>query len=190
MNNIESVLITLRRIIRAADLHSKYLVKTAGLTAPQLLLLQAIRDRGDVTIGELAREINLSQATVTTILDRLEKRALVYRLRSQQDKRKVNAYLTQSGEVLLNSAPTPLQAHFIRRFHALPDWEQNMILSSLQRVARMMDADHLDASPFLDVGDLDRQIAESEGGSADDLSRNGKPKSTRQERDRPSDESG
>lgn len=163
MDNIENVLITLRRIIRAADLHSKHLVKTAGLTAPQLLLLQAIRERGEVTIGELAKGINLSQATVTTILDRLEKRELVYRLRSQQDKRKVSAYLTESGKHMLDNAPTPLQAHFIRRFHALPDWEQNMILSSLQRVAHMMDAEHLDASPFLDVGDLGRKAQTSEG---------------------------
>lgn len=165
MNNIEQVLITLRRIIRAADLHSKQLVKTAGLTAPQLLLLQAIRERGDVTIGELSKGINLSQATVTTILDRLEKRKLVYRVRSQQDKRKVNAYLTQQGNSMLDSAPTPLQAHFIRRFHELPDWEQNMILSSLQRVAHMMDAEHIDASPFLDVGDLDRQVSARDGES-------------------------
>lgn len=161
MDNIEKVLITLRRIIRAADLHSKYLVKTAGLTAPQLLLLQAIRERGDVIIGELAKEINLSQATVTTILDRLEKRELVYRVRSQQDKRKVNAYLTDAGREMLDSAPTPLQAHFIERFRSLPDWEQSMILSALQRVAHMMDAEHLDASPFLDVGDLDRAVADN-----------------------------
>jgi DNA-binding MarR family transcriptional regulator len=162
MDNIENVLITLRRIIRAADLHSKHLVKTAGLTAPQLLLLQAIRECGDVTIGELAKEINLSQATVTTILDRLEKRELVYRVRSQQDKRKVNAYLTDTGRDMLDNAPTPLQAHFISRFRNLPDWEQNMILSALQRVAQMMDAEHLDASPFLTVGDLDRQDARLE----------------------------
>lgn len=160
MDNIETVLITLRRIIRAADLHSKHLVKTAGITSPQLLLMQAIREQGDVTIGELAKGINLSQATVTTILDRLERRELVYRLRSQQDKRKVNAYLTELGRDMLDNAPTPLQAHFIERFRSLPDWEQNMILSSLQRVAHMMDAEHIDASPFLDVGDLDRGVGE------------------------------
>ncbi|MGQ9425658.1 MarR family winged helix-turn-helix transcriptional regulator [Gilvimarinus sp. F26214L] len=163
MDSIENVLITLRRIIRAADLHSKHLVKTAGLTAPQLLLLQAVRERGEVTIGELAKGINLSQATVTSILDRLERRELVYRQRSQQDKRKVYAYLTPGGEQMLDKAPTPLQAHFIERFQNLPDWEQNMILSALQRVAHMMDAEKIDASPFLDVGDLDRQDSAKPG---------------------------
>lgn len=157
MDKIEEVLITLRRLIRATDLHSKQLVKTAGLTAPQLLLLQAIREKGEVTIGALAREISLSQATVTTILDRLEKRELVYRVRSAEDKRKVHAYLTEHGIEILRNAPTPLQAHFVRQFRDLRDWEQSMIISSLQRVALMMDAEHIDASPVLDVGELDRK---------------------------------
>ena len=70
----EDMLVALRRIMRAADLYSRQLSKRAGLTTPQLLVLQAIRDLGDVTIGTIARRVNLSQATVTTILDRLEQR--------------------------------------------------------------------------------------------------------------------
>jgi len=154
--------VSLRRVIRATDLHSKYLAKTTGLTAPQILLLQTIRDKGQVTIGELASEISLSQATVTTILDRLEKRKLVYRERSSQDKRKVHAYLTDSGIETLQAAPTPLQEHFTRQFGDLQNWEQTMIIASLQRVAQMMDAQHIDAAPVLDIGIIDRQGTASE----------------------------
>lgn len=74
MEKIDEVLVSLRRVIRATDLHSKHLSKTTGLTAPQILLIQTIRDKGQVTIGELASDVSLSQATVTTILDRLEKK--------------------------------------------------------------------------------------------------------------------
>ncbi|NIB40655.1 MarR family transcriptional regulator [Pseudomaricurvus alkylphenolicus] len=156
MNRIDEVLVSLRRVIRATDLHSKHLAKTTGLTAPQILLLQAIRDKAQVTIGELANEISLSQATVTNILDRLEKRELVYRERSTEDKRKVHAYLTDKATEMLKDSPIPLQEHFTRQFSDLQDWEQMMIISSLQRVALMMDAQHIDASPVLDVGTLDR----------------------------------
>jgi len=156
LNRIDEVLISLRRVIRATDLHSKHLAKTTGLTAPQILLLQAIRDKGQVTIGELANQVSLSQATVTTILDRLEKRKLVYRERSEQDKRKVHAYLTDAAVEILKNSPVPLQEHFTRQFSDLQEWEQTMIISSLQRVAQMMDAQHIDASPVLDVGILDR----------------------------------
>ncbi|MBQ0724537.1 MAG: MarR family transcriptional regulator [Cycloclasticus sp.] len=152
----------LRRVIRATDLHSKHLAKTTGLTAPQMLLLQTIRDKGQVTIGELANEISLSQATVTTILDRLEKRELVYRERSKEDKRKAHAHLTEQAIEILKESPIPLQEHFTRQFGDLQEWEQTMIISSLQRVAKMMDAQHIDASPVLDIGMLDRQGALAE----------------------------
>lgn len=159
LNSINEVLVALRRVIRATDLHSKHLAKTTGLTAPQILLLQTIRDKGEVTIGELANKMSLSQATVTTILDRLEKRSLVFRERSTQDKRKVHAYLTDEGLEMLKGAPMPLQEQFARQFSDLHEWEQTMIISSLQRVAQMMDAQHIDASPVLDIGKLDRQHA-------------------------------
>lgn len=159
MNSIEEVLVALRRVIRATDLHSKHLAKTTGLTAPQILLMQTIRDKGQVTIGELANKVSLSQATVTSILDRLEKREMVYRERSKEDKRKVHAYLTDQATDILKEAPIPLQEHFARQFGDLQEWEQTMIISSLQRVAQMMDAQHIDASPVLDIGILDRQGA-------------------------------
>jgi len=156
MEKVDEVLVALRRIIRATDLHSKHLSKTTGLTAPQIILLKTIRDEGEMTIGGLAGIINLSQATVTTIMDRLEKRGLVERARSKTDKRKVYALLTDSGHEVLKSAPMPLQYQFTRQFGDLQEWEQTMILASLQRVAHMMDAQHIDASPVLDVGLLDR----------------------------------
>ncbi len=154
---LNDVLVALRRVIRATDLYSRHLAKTTGLTAPQILLLQTIRDKGEVTISELASDMSLSQPTVTTILDRLEKRKLVYRERLEKDKRKVHAYLTELGHEMLKDAPTPLQEQFAQQFSELQEWEKTMIIASLQRVAQMMGAQHIDASPVLDIGLLDRQ---------------------------------
>lgn len=44
-----SVLIVLRRIIRSVDLQSRHVARTVGLTIPQLIVLQAVRDLGEVT---------------------------------------------------------------------------------------------------------------------------------------------
>ena len=161
----DDVLVALRRIMRATDLYSKQLSKTAGLTSPQLLILEAIHDAGDVTIGTIARHVSLSQATVTTILDRLERRGLVFRQRSTVDKRKVHAHLTDIGRTALDDAPTPLQQSFTERFGNLQDWEKSMITASLQRVADMMDAGTIDASPVLHVGTIDRHYDGGDGTS-------------------------
>lgn len=161
MNQIDKVLSSLRRVIRAIELHSKQLVKTANVTGPQLRLLQLIQHHPNSSLRELANAMSLSQATVTSIMDRLEKRELIARLRSEVDKRKIHPQLTAQGQTLVDKAPAPLQDSFVQKFEQLQDWEQQMIIASLQRVAEMMDASEIDAAPFLDVGMLDRGAEEN-----------------------------
>jgi DNA-binding MarR family transcriptional regulator len=151
MESHTDVLISLRRIIRAIDMRSRHLMQQAGLTGPQLLVLQALVRHEQMSAGDLAREVNLSQGTVTSILDRLEKRGLILRMRSETDRRKVYVSLTSEGEAQLAAAPTLLQERFIDRFQQLKDWEQTQILASLQRLAEMMDAQDIDAAPVLDT---------------------------------------
>jgi len=96
MEKHDEVLVALRQIIRAIDMHSKRLIKEAGLTSPQLLLLKGINELGQISMRQLADHTNMSQATATTIMDRLESRQLVQRIRSETDKRKVHATLTDA----------------------------------------------------------------------------------------------
>ncbi|WP_144392081.1 MarR family winged helix-turn-helix transcriptional regulator [Pleionea sediminis] len=152
MKKYEELLVSLRRVIRAIDLHSKRLNKETGLTGPQLMVMQEIVLCDNIMVKEIAQNINLSSATVTSILDRLEKRGLVRRIRSTTDKRKVGLHATEDGLETLQSAPKPLQQHFIARFEALEEWEQTQMLATMQRIAKMMDADAIDASPLLEVG--------------------------------------
>ena len=154
MNNDEQVLISLRKIIRAIDLHSKKLSKASGLTGPQILVLKSILEHNKDTAGEIARDVNLSQATVTSILDRLQNKGYIKRERSVNDKRKVLILPTETGSAIYRDAPTLLQENFTREFGQLKDWEQSQIIASLQRVASMMDAETIDASPILIGSDI------------------------------------
>ncbi|KPH63114.1 transcriptional regulator [Pseudoalteromonas porphyrae] len=156
MQKYDELLVSLRKVIRAIDLHSKQLNKTSGLTGPQLLIMTEVAQTDGITASRIAQNVNLSPATVTNILDRLENRDLVSRVRSQLDKRRVSLYLTESGETILQAAPQPLQEHFIEQFSALEEWEQSQLLSSMQRIATMMDAQSLDAAPLLEVGIITR----------------------------------
>ena len=160
METYEEVLVSLRQIIRAIDLHSKHLERESGLTGPQLLIIKLIGTYGEVTSGVIAREASLSQATVTSILDRLERKGLLNRERSAQDKRKVMVSLTVDGKEALKNAPALMQESFIRIFNQLEDWEQSLVLSSLQRVADMMNATDLDAAPLLDSTNEQLQVVD------------------------------
>ena len=150
-NRADEVLIALRRIIRATDLHSKQLTKTSGLTIPQVVVLQSIRDLGQVTTGKVSARVSLSQATVTSILDRLESRGLIERYRSSADRRVVHARLTKEGRAVLRKAPPLLHDRFIREFGALDASRQKRIVDVLEEIAELMGAGDLDAAPLLDV---------------------------------------
>jgi len=151
MEKHQELLIALRKVIRAIDLHSKHLSKTSGLTSPQLLILLEIDKVPAINSSQIAKNVNLSAATVTSILDRLENKDLVSRVRDSQDKRKVSLYLTGNGKAILQNAPQALQENFINSFSNLADWEQSQLLSSTERLADMMNANELDAAPLLEL---------------------------------------
>ena len=151
----DDVLISIRKIIQCIDINSRSLVKRVGLTGPQLIILQEVSASDGVYIGEVAKAISLSQATVTGVVERLEKRGLVVRQRSDVDRRRVMVQTTDTGRALLETAPPLMQEAFVGKFSELKDWEQSMILSSLQRLVSLMDAKQLDVGPFLATGPIE-----------------------------------
>jgi DNA-binding MarR family transcriptional regulator len=152
----DNLLITLRKIIRAIDLHSKKLVRKYGLTGPQMLLLKVVTTSEDRTMNssEIANKMSLSLATVTSILDRLAQKGHVQRIKSTEDKRKTYIKPTDSAKEIFKKNPTLLQEDFINQFEALKDWEQSLMISSLERIAEMMNAKAIDADPVLANTDL------------------------------------
>ncbi len=146
---LDHVLVALRRIVRSIDLHSKKLVQTHRLTIPQVVLLREIQRRGRLSLSELAKHASLSNATVTGIVDRLEARDFVRRVRSETDRRQVFVEIITDGAKLMTAMPPLLQENFIQKLQELEKWEQAQILSSLERVACLMNADEIEASPIL-----------------------------------------
>ena len=146
----------LRRILRASELGNRNFAMATGLTPSQLLVLREIGERGETTPSELAAALHFGQATITTIVDRLEGLALVTRQRGEQDKRRVHLTVTAAGERAIEQAPDMLQARFATTFAALPSWEQAMILAGVERLADILGTGDMDAAPLLDAGPIDR----------------------------------
>lgn len=154
----DSALIALRRILRATEQYERDLAQAVGLTPAKLRVLQilATRDGHSATPTALAARMGVSQATVTALVDQLEKLGLTQRQRSNTDRRQLHVILTASGMTALREAPDALQQHFVTGFRALHDWEQAMLVASLERVAAMLNAQGIDASPVLTLGDISR----------------------------------
>lgn len=144
LSRSQEVYATLRQIVRSMDVHSKYLHKYYGLSGPQLNILKELSEVEEIPTGKLAQKISLSQATVTDILDRLEEKGLVIRNRSNADKRKVFIHITEKGKEIILQNPSLLKEDFLRQFNELAEWEQSLILSSMQRIVSMMRTSEID----------------------------------------------
>ena len=134
----EGILITLRQINRAMSIYSKSLDKHYGLTSPQLLILHELFQSDQIAIGEIARKISLSQATLTDIIDRLIIKGLVTRTKNSLDRRQVLIKISPNGKNIINKKPSLLQKDFLAKFNQLQKWEQHLLLSSVEKIASMM----------------------------------------------------
>src|ERR1700710_1516106 len=61
--------------------------------------------RRSVAAADLAREYGIDASAVTRLIHRLEKRGLITRLRSEEDRRVVRLALTEEGRVLAGQIP-------------------------------------------------------------------------------------
>lgn len=154
VNRTDASLVALRRILRASELYGQQLARAAGLTAVQLRVLQVVAETDRCTATLIARRLRVSQATVTSLVDRLVEHGMVERHRSEQDRRHTVISLTGCAQETLERAPDALQTRYMRRFEALKPWEQSQLIAVLERVADMLDDDGAEASPVLGGGDI------------------------------------
>ncbi|HEX5339875.1 MAG TPA: MarR family transcriptional regulator [Gammaproteobacteria bacterium] len=133
----QEILRALRRIMRSMDISSRQLISARGLSIPQLLCLQHLREFGPLTSGALAKAMSLSPPTITGILDRLELRGLLNRERRPEDKRRVLVALTPAGRTLANAAPSSLEKQLGHALAALSRNERTVIHDAVVRLERM-----------------------------------------------------
>jgi DNA-binding MarR family transcriptional regulator len=163
-------LVALRRILRVTELNSRNLARESDLTASQLLVMQHVTRNGKALPSAIARAVDLKQATVTVLVNQLQEAGLVTRRRDTEDRRRVWVELTEDGRGAIERSPDLLQNRFERAFGNLKEWEQAMIITSLERVAAMLDAEEIEAAPVLDVGDLDRIVEEQTANAGEQAS--------------------
>ncbi len=137
----QSILRSLRRVIRTVNVCSKQLNASHSITGPQLNCLTTIHDSGPISLTALARAMNIGFSTVNGIIDRLQNKDLVRRDRCEQDRRKVLIRTTEKGEMLLKNTPLVFQNRLDHALQTLPELEQATIALALERIAELMEVD-------------------------------------------------
>ena len=105
-----------------------------GLTAPQFGVMEALYHLGPLALGELADKLLVTGGNVTYVMDRLEEQDLVRRERSPEDRRVIQAKLTEKGGTLMAEV-FPGHGEFIEDIseHLAPE-EQDQLRALLKKL--------------------------------------------------------
>lgn len=106
------------------------------VTLTQISVLRQLRD-GPQTAGRLAHSVGLSPASMTRLLDRLERRGWVGRRRESEDRRVVEVHLEPEGERLLGQARVFRGSDLHLAVEAMTSEERRNLAVSLRRLIEL-----------------------------------------------------
>ena len=81
------------------DIESKY-PNIQGLSTNELAIIRIISEKEEVIIKDILEALNIPKSTLTSIIDKLEKRNFVIRAISKRDRRSYKLELTEKGKVI------------------------------------------------------------------------------------------
>jgi DNA-binding MarR family transcriptional regulator len=138
----------LRRIVKALHSYSQDVYRTYGLTGPQLWALKTLEREGRLSTGRLADALAVHQSSLSILVDRLEKRGLVQRIRAPNDRRIVQIALTKRGAALSDKAPEPAQGRLLYGLRAMSPFDVRNIRQAVDQLVEAMEASDVQARFF------------------------------------------
>lgn len=87
----------------------------SDVTLRMLTLLHHLASSGPLTLGEIVEHMRLSKAAVTELVNRVEERGLVERMRDERDRRRVFVWLTSEGQRRARQHPRVLEESLLER---------------------------------------------------------------------------
>lgn len=107
-----------------------------GMCASDFGALEILLHKGPLPVNELGRKLLLTSGSITTAIDRLEKRGLVRRELIAADRRARVVHLTPAGRKLIEKAFAAHAADMERAAAVLDGTERSMLVTLLKKLGR------------------------------------------------------
>lgn len=136
--NTELALDLWTRLSKAYDKVRKDQMKQMAqekLTAPQFNVLEVLSRRGPIPLKRISEELMVTGANITCVVDNLEKEDLVRRVHSKEDRRVINAELTEKGKEKINGILPEYAKQMANLVSVLNENEQRELANLLQKLA-------------------------------------------------------
>jgi MarR family transcriptional regulator, organic hydroperoxide resistance regulator len=114
--------------------------QSGSLTHSQLRALALLASADAVPAGDLAKTADLNPASVTAMLDHLEKSGIVQRRRDSRDRRVCLVSLTEAGQTVVESKRAHWQNVWDRSFGDLSETDLEAGLKVLKRMTELLES--------------------------------------------------
>jgi DNA-binding MarR family transcriptional regulator len=114
-------------------------VHQLGITGGQAMLLAVIEGNPGLSLKELAESERMSPAAMSGHVDRLEKAALVRRVRDEVDRRRVGLVLTREGTAMLRRVRSQRTAWLAERLKRLDPEQVRAIDEATDAIAALLE---------------------------------------------------
>ncbi|ARG97782.1 MarR family winged helix-turn-helix transcriptional regulator [Legionella micdadei] len=134
----KKIILALRKVMQHMDHHSRYLNKYYGLTIPQMICLHEIYENGFMNLSSLSKKVYLSMSTLVGVIDRLEEKNFVHRVRDKKDRRNTFIDITEKGKEFIAASPHLLHNRLNQNLQALTENEQKSLASSIELLVSIL----------------------------------------------------
>ena len=135
------VLRRFRIVFGAVRSHFKQIEKVVGLGGAQVWALGIIHKHPGLSMGELAKGLDVHQSTTSNLVKGLVNKHLVRVEKDVNDKRLVHLYVSDKAIALLAKVPGPVQGLLPEALSRLPDSTLRELDSNLVALIRVLKAD-------------------------------------------------
>jgi len=125
-----------RAAISTRKLFARHIGEPMELKPVDFTILMLLLANDEVTQKRLCQTLAVSAPNLTILLDRLQRRELVTRVRSETDRRSQHIHLTRKGQALAKKAQEVALAMEHDLSRALSQAEKAMLIELLQKVSR------------------------------------------------------
>ncbi|MCI5863217.1 MAG: MarR family transcriptional regulator [Lachnospiraceae bacterium] len=127
------ILIGIHRIVKDLDRETARVSSSYGLTFPQFMVLEALLNKGSLTVGEIKEKILSSNGTIPVIINNLVKQGMVRRTKDPDDQRRSLVELTDKGRELIERVYPKNEKIFTERFGIWTKEEKKELMSLIGR---------------------------------------------------------
>ena len=145
---IKEIVGAIRQLYRGVYLDSCKMSRRFGLTGPQGSVLRTLIQYGPLSSAELSRKLFVTPSNMTGIIDRLEKKGHIERIRKQDDRRVILISLTEKGGRLGKNIPDSIEKKLISGLADLDPEEVRNLLEAINQVLCLVDAEDLPDAPI------------------------------------------